>query len=133
MNASELIDEMIANHPDWRGDRLKDIRRIVRETDPEITEEWKWMGSPVWSRGGLICLANPYKDKVKVTFNDGASLPDPDGLFNSGLDGNKWRSIDLYKDDKIKEESFKNLVLSAVALNLSRMKPAKKPRAAAPK
>jgi len=84
-NASELIDELIANLTDWRGETFADVRRIVRDADPEIIEEWKWMGTPVWSCGGIVCIANAFKGKVKVTFYSGASLADPDKLFNNGL------------------------------------------------
>ncbi len=120
MDASEQIDNMIAELTDWRGKILADIRRIVHEADPEIVEEWKWMGSPVWSHSGIVCLANPHKDKVKVTFNDGASLADPDKLFNNGLDGKKWRAIDYSKDDKVRETELKNLVRSGVEFNLAK-------------
>ena len=133
MQAKEMIDDMMNNLHDWRGDTLKNIRRIILETDPEMIEEWKWMGTPVWSHGGIVCLANPFKDKVKVTFNDGASLQDPDGLFNNGLDGKKWRSIDLGKGDVLNEASFKSLVLGAVAYNLAKAKPEGKPRSSAKK
>jgi hypothetical protein len=117
MNASELIDDLITNLADWRGKTFADIRRIIRDADPEIIEDWKWMGTPVWSHDGIVCIANPFKDKVKITFYSGASLADPDKLFNNGLEGKQWRSIDLYKDDIIDESALKNLILSAVDYN----------------
>ncbi len=94
-NASERIDELITNTPDWRGATIAQLRRIMHEADPEIVEEWKWMGSPVFSNRGIVCVVTLLKNKVKVTFNDGARLADPDGVFNAGLDGNKWRAIDI--------------------------------------
>ncbi len=120
MNPSELIDEYIAGFPDWRGKMLASLRRVIRNADPKIIEEWKWMGSPVWSRNGLILVANAHKDKVKLTFAQGASLPDPDKLFNAGLKGNKWRAIDLFEGNKIKKLQLTALINSAVALNLSK-------------
>ena len=125
-NPTQQIDHLIAGLKDWRGTTLASLRRVIREADPDIVEEWKWMGSPVWSRGGIICVANAFKDKVKVTFYEGASLPDPDKLFNNGLDGNKWRTIDLFEKDKINEEALKALVCTAVDHNLAKGKPAKK-------
>jgi hypothetical protein len=122
MGASELIDNLIAELPDWRGKTFADIRRIIREADPEIVEEWKWMGTPVWSHGGIVCVANAFKDKVKLTFYHGASVPDPDKLYNNGLAGKQWRTIDYFKDDKIRERELKNLVRSAVDFNLANMK-----------
>ena len=122
MSASELIDSLVAELTDWRGKMFADIRRIVREADPEIVEEWKWMGTPVWSRGGIICIANAFKDKVKVTFYEGASIADPDKLYNNGLAGKKWRTIDYFKDDKIKEIELRSLVRSAVDYNLAKAK-----------
>lgn len=121
-SASEQIDNLIAGLTDWRGKMMADIRRIVREADPEIVEEWKWMGTPVWSHGGIVCLANPHKAKVKVTFSEGASIADPDNVFNNGLKGNKWRSIDYFKEDKIREKELRNLVRSAVHFNLEKAK-----------
>ncbi|MBI4493093.1 MAG: DUF1801 domain-containing protein [Chloroflexi bacterium] len=122
MNASELIDNLIAELTDWRGKTFADIRRIIREADPEIVEEWKWMGTPVWSHGGIVCIANAFKDKVKLTFYEGASIADPDKLYNNGLEGKKWRTIDYFNDDKIKEPELKNLVRSAVDYNLGKVK-----------
>jgi hypothetical protein len=117
MNPSELIDKRIADLADWRGNTLANIRKVIHDADPEIIEEWKWMGSPCWSHDGLICVANAHKDKVKVTFAQGASLPDPDKLFNNGLDGNRWRAIDLYEGDKIDAGALKNMVRAAAAHN----------------
>ena len=126
MTSSELIDEMLEKLNDWRADTLRIIRKVIKEADPEVVEEWKWRGAPVWSHNGIICVANAFKDKVKMTFNDGASLQDPDKLFNNGLDGNKWRSIDLYEDDKVREDELKSLVRCAVELNQSKAKIKKK-------
>jgi hypothetical protein len=114
MKPSEQIDKLIAGMTDWRGETFAAIRRIIREADSEIVEEWKWMGTPCWSRGGIICIANAFKDKVKLTFYEGASIEDPDKLYNNGLEGKKWRTIDYRKDDKIKERELKDLVRSAV-------------------
>ncbi len=122
MGASELIDNLVAELTDWRGKTFADIRRIIREADPEIVEEWKWMGTPVWSHGGIVCVANAFKDKVKLTFYEGASVADPDKLYNNGLAGKKWRTIDYFKDDKIKEIELRNLVRSAVDYNLAKAK-----------
>lgn len=122
MNASEQIDDLIAKLTDWRGTTFARVRKIIHEADPEIEEEWKWRGTPVWSHSGLVCLANAWKDKVSLTFPEGASLPDPDNLFNAGLGGNKWRTIDIHKDDKIKDDPLKKLVRSAVSQNLEKAK-----------
>ncbi len=100
-SAAALIDEKIKELGDWRGKTLAKVREIIHEADPEIVEEWKWMGSPVWSHDGIIAVANAHKDKVKLTFSHGASLPDPDKLFNAGLEGNAWRAIDFFEGDKI--------------------------------
>jgi hypothetical protein len=129
MNASELIDDYILKLTDWRGTTLADIRRIVHDADPEIVEEWKWRGTPVWSHDGIVCLAKAFKDKVKITFYDGAHLADPGKIFNSELEGNQWRAIDIYKDDKINESSLKTMVNSAVDHNHAKAKTAEKPRA----
>jgi hypothetical protein len=123
MNASDLIDDYIAKLTDWRGKTLSNIRKIIHDADPDVVEEWKWMGSPVWSHDGIICVANAFKDKLKLTFYEGASLPDTNKLFNNGLEGKKWRSIDVFKDDKIDEISLKNLVSSAVAFNQAKVSP----------
>ncbi|RDK07510.1 DUF1801 domain-containing protein [Cupriavidus lacunae] len=122
MNPSERIDELIAGLTDWRGKTLASLRKTFLEADGEIVEEWKWMGSPVWSRDGMIAVANAHKGKVKVTFTNGASLPDPDNLFNAGLDGNKWRAIDLLEGDKVNTRALKNLVRAAIAFNQSKLK-----------
>ena len=121
-SASELIDEMIKELGDWRGKTLASIRKSILEADPEIIEEWKWMGSPVWSHNGIIAVANSHKDKVKLTFSHGARLADPDKLFNAGLAGNAWRAIDLFEGDKINERALKNLVRAAVEYNQSKSK-----------
>jgi hypothetical protein len=129
MNASEQIDELIAKLSDWRGTILADICKIIKDADPGIVEEWKWMGTPAWSHDGLVCLANAFKDKVKLTFLNGASLPDPDRLFNNGLEGKKWRTIDFHKGDKINEILLKALIQAAVDYNHAKVKNADKPPA----
>jgi hypothetical protein len=129
MNASEQIDGLIAKLSDWRGTTLANVRRIIHDADPEIIEEWKWMGSPVWSHDGMVCVANAFKDKVKVTFYLGAHLADPDRLFNNGLEGKQWRTIDIYKDDNINEGSLKALIQAAVDYNHAKVKTANKPPA----
>src|ERR1700681_3325458 len=121
-SASALIDEKIKKLGDWRGKTLAKVREIIHEADPEITEEWKWMGSPVWSHDGIIAVGNAHKDKVKLTFSHGAILPDPDKLFNAGLGGNAWRAIDLFEGDKIDQRALKNLVRAAVDYNQIRLK-----------
>ena len=120
MKPSEQIDELIAGLNDWRGKMLANLRKIIHDSDPEVIEEWKWMDSPCWSRDGLICVANAHKDKLKLTFSQGARLPDPYKLFNAGLEGNRWRAIDLYESDKINEGSLKSLIRSAVAQSLAK-------------
>ena len=130
MNTSEQIDELIAKLSDWRGTTLADIRKIIKDADPEIVEEWKWMGSPAWYHDGLVCLANAFKDKVKLTFLNGASLPDPDRFFNNGLEGKQWRTIDFHKGDKINGTALKALIQAAAAYNHTKVKTAKKPPAA---
>jgi hypothetical protein len=117
MNPSEHIDQLIAELTDWRGKTLASIRQSILEADREIIEEWKWMGSPVWSRDGIIAVANAHKDKVKVTFSQGARLPDPDKLFNAGLGGKVWRAIDLFEGDRIDQRALKNLVRAAIDYN----------------
>jgi hypothetical protein len=131
MNPSERIDELIAGLTDWRGKTLASIRKCFLEADREVIEEWKWMGSPVWSRDGMIAVANPHKDKVKVTFSQGARLPDPDKIFNAGLGGNAWRAIDLFEGDKIDQRALKNLVRAAIAYNQIKLtgKPAARAKA----
>jgi hypothetical protein len=122
MNASERIDQLIAGIADWRGKTFAGIRQAIRETDREIIEEWKWRGTPVWSRDGIIAVANAHKDKVKITFFHGAKLPDPGGLFNAGLEGNKWRALDLFEGDKIDKRGLKNLVRAAIDYNRTHLK-----------
>jgi hypothetical protein len=122
-SASALIDDRIKQLGDWRGKTLEKVRQIVRQADPEIVEEWKWVkptspGTPVWSRGGIVCTGETYKNAVKMTFANGAALKDPSGLFNSSLDGNVRRAIDIHEGDKINEGALKDLIRSAVALNL---------------
>jgi hypothetical protein len=114
---SELIDARIAELDDWRGETLARVRALIREADPEVVEEWKWRGVPVWSHGGIICTGETYKSVVKLTFAKGASLEDPAGLFNSSLEGNTRRAIDLHEGDQIDEQAFKTLILAAVARN----------------
>jgi hypothetical protein len=117
-SASALIDERIKELGDWRGKTLSKLRRLIHEADPEIVEEWKWMGTPVFSHGGIVCTGETYKSVVKMTFARGAALKDPSGLFNSSLDGNVRRAIDVHEGDKIDEAALKDLIRAAVALNL---------------
>ena len=121
-SASAFIDDRIKELADWRGKTLAKVRDIIHQADPEIVEEWKWMGSPVWSRDGMIAVGNAHKDKVKLTFSHGASLPDPDKLFNAGLGGNMWRAIDLFEGDKINERALKNLIRAAIDYNQIKLK-----------
>ena len=126
-NASKQIDKRIRELGDWRGNTLGKVRRIIKEADPDIVEEWKWAkstspGTPVWSHNGGICTGETYKNAVKLTFFKGAALNDPSGLFNSSLDGNVRRAIDIKEDDKIDEAGLKNLIREAVALNLKSKK-----------
>src|SRR6202045_4594700 len=130
MNPSERIDKYITDLADWRGKMLANIRKVMHDADPEVIEEWKWMGSPCWSHDGLICVGNAHKDKVKLTFDRGASLPDPDKLFNAGLEGNQRRAIDFSEGDKINERALKNLVRAAVAYNQTRKSKKKAPASA---
>ncbi len=116
---SRLIDARIKELPDWRGETLARIRKLIKQADPDVVEEWKWRGVPVWSHAGMICTGETYKDVVKMTFAKGASLADPAGLFNSSLDGNTRRAIDIHEGDKIDEKAFKALIREAVALNTS--------------
>ena len=116
---SQLIDERIEELGDWRGQTLSKIRSLVKEVDPEVIEEWKWRGTPVWSDAGMICTGETYKITVKMTFARGASLEDPSHLFNASLDGNVRRAIDFYEGDKVDEKALKELVRAAVALNKS--------------
>ena len=116
---SQLIDARIKKLGDWRGKMLGQLRTLVKEADPEVVEEWKWRGVPVWSHDGLICTGETYKNVVKMTFAKGASLEDPSGLFNSSLEGNTRRAIDFHQGDKIDEKALEALIRAAVALNTS--------------
>ena len=116
---SQLIDARIKELGDWRGEMLSRLRTLVKEADPEVVEEWKWRGVPVWSHDGLICTGETYKSVVKMTFAKGASLQDPAGLFNSSLEGNTRRAIDFHEDEQIDEEALKTLIRAAVTLNKS--------------
>ena len=117
-SASALIDKRIKELGDWRGKTLAKVRQLIKEADPEIVEEWKWRGTPTWSHNGLVCTGETYKSVVKMTFAKGASLNDPSRLFNSSLDGNARRAIDIREDDQINEAALKRLIREAVALNL---------------
>ncbi len=114
---SKLIDARIKELSDWRGERLSRVRALIKQADPDVVEEWKWKGVPVWSHDGLICTGETYKDKVKLTFAKGARLGDPSKLFNSSLEGNVRRAIDLFEDSRIDDAAFKTLIREAVALN----------------
>ena len=116
---SDLITARIAELADWRGDMLARVRKLIHEADPQITEEWKWMGTPVWSRNGIVCTGESYKQVVKLTFAKGASLKDPSRLFNSSLDGNVRRAIDIHEGDEIDGSAIKDLIRAAVSLNLA--------------
>ena len=118
-SASELIDERIAQLGDWRGKTLSRMRKLIKEADPDVVEEWKWMGTPVWSHEGIICTGESYKSIVKLTFAKGASLKDPAKLFNSSLDGNVRRAIDIHEGEEVDAGAFKTLVRAAVTLNTS--------------
>ena len=123
-SAAQLIDGRIKELGDWRGETLARVRRLIKRADPDVVEEWKWRGVPVWSHAGIICTGETYKTVVKMTFAKGASLPDPAGLFNSSLEGNTRRAIDLHEGDKINETALQALIRAAVALNTSlRAKP----------
>ena len=131
-SASSLIDQKIKELGVWRGKTLAKVREIIHQADPDILEEWKWRGTPVWSRSGIVCTGETYKNVVKMTFAKGAALKDPAGLFNSSLEGNTRRAIDIHEDDKVDEAALKDLIRAAVALNLMvRNKP--KPRRASSK
>src|SRR5580658_3974533 len=117
-SASAIIDEKIKQLGDWRGKMLAKVRDIIHKADPEIVEEWKWMGTPVFSHAGIVCTGETYKSVVKMTFAKGAALDDPSGLFNSSLDGNVRRAIDIHEGDKVNEAALKDLIRAAVALNL---------------
>ncbi|MCW3032121.1 MAG: hypothetical protein QOK19_1302 [Solirubrobacteraceae bacterium] len=116
---SELIDGRIAELGDWRGETLAQVRRVIKQADPEVVEDWKWRGVPVWSHAGIICTGETYKKVVKLTFAKGASLDDPSGLFNSSLEGNTRRAIDIHEAEEIDEKALKALIRAAVALNQS--------------
>jgi hypothetical protein len=122
MNPSESIDQLIAGITDWRGKTFASIRKTILAADPNIIEEWKWMGSPVWSRDGMIAVANAHKGKVKLTFAHGAKLDDPDKLFNAGLEGNARRAIDFFEGDKINARALKDLVRAAIHYNQTKLK-----------
>ena len=131
-SASSLIDQRIKDLGDWRGKTLAKVRDLIHKADPEIVEEWKWMGTPIFSHSGIVCTGETYKSVVKLTFAKGAALKDPAGLFNSSLDGNVRRAIDIHEGDKIDEAALKDLIRAAVALNLmARNRP--KPRRASSK
>jgi hypothetical protein len=137
-SASAFIDAKINELGDWRGKMLAKLREIIHKADPEIVEEWKWMGTPVFSHGGIVCTGETYKNVVKMTFAKGAALQDPTGVFNSSLDGNVRRAIDIHEGDKVDEAALKDLIRAAVALNLdvkvkSKAKSKAKPRGASSK
>ncbi|SNT07646.1 hypothetical protein SAMN05216374_2573 [Tardiphaga sp. OK246] len=123
---SALIDTKIKELGDWRGEMLASVRKIIRQAVPDVVEEWKWRGVPVWEQAGIICTGETYKAVVKMTFAKGASLDDPSGLFNSSLDGNTRRAIDIHEGDKLDEKALKALIRAAVALNTSTKKKPKK-------
>jgi len=120
MDASQRIDELIASIPDWRGKTFASVRKAILAADKEIVETWKWMGSPVWERDGILAVANAHKGKVKLTFDKGAFLQDPDQLFNAGLEGNQRRAIDFLEGDKVDAAALKKLVREAIAYNIAR-------------
>jgi hypothetical protein len=133
-SASELISNRIAELADWRGETLARMRQLIKEADPDVVEEWKWMGTPVWSHDGIICTGESYKSIVKLTFAKGASLKDPAGLFNSSLEGNTRRAIDIHEGEEVSKSAFKALVREAIALNSSgKSKPSKKAKSSAPR
>jgi hypothetical protein len=127
-SASALIDEKIKELGDWRGKTLAKVRKLIHDADPEIVEEWKWMGTPVWSHGGIVCTGETYKSVVKMTFSKGAALKDQSRLFNSSLDGNVRRAIDIHEGDRVDEAALKDLIRAAVALNLQGKSKPKPPR-----
>ena len=129
-SASKLISKRIAELGDWRGETLRNMRKLIKDADPDVIEEWKWMGTPVWSHDGIICTGESYKKVVKLTFAKGASLKDPTRLFNSSLDGNVRRAIDIHEGEKLNESAFKALIRQAVAFNLAKKsKQSTKPKA----
>jgi hypothetical protein len=119
-SASELIDKKIADLGDWRGETLKRVRKLIKEADPDVVEEWKWRGTPVWSHDGIICTGESYKSIVKLTFLKGASLKDPAKLFNASLDGNTRRAIDIHEGEELSADAFKALIRAAIVLNAGR-------------
>jgi len=125
-SASELITKRIAELGDWRGKTLSRMRKLIKEADPDVVEEWKWMGTPIWSHDGIICTGESYKNVVKFTFFKGASLKDPARLFNSSLDGNARRAIDIHEGEEVDASAFKELIRAAVALNSSAKKSSKR-------
>ena len=127
-SATELIDKRIADLADWRGRTLGRMRKLIKQADPDVVEEWKWMGTPVWSHDGIICTGESYKSAVKLTFAKGASLKDPTGLFNASLDGNTRRAIDIHEGEELDAAAFKALVREAVALNAAGKSKSKKAR-----
>ena len=133
MTPSQRIDRLIAELTDWRGKTFASVRKAVLEADREIIEEWKWMGSPVWSRDGIIAVCNAHKKWVKLTFDQGAHVPDPDRLFNAGLEGNQRRAVDFLEGDKVNGPALKKLVRAAVAYNQSRKSQRKKKAPAPPR
>ena len=132
MTPSQKIDKKIANLADWRGKVLAAVRKAILAADPGIIEDWKWMGSPVWSKDGIIAVGNAHKDKVKLTFAHGAKIDDPDKLFNAGLGGGTWRAIDMHEGDMINAAALKNLIRTAIAFNAAKTK-TKSPTAKAKK
>ena len=132
-SASALIDGKIRELGDWRGKTLAKVREIIHKADPEIVEEWKWRGTPVFSHGGIVCTGESYKSVVKLTFAKGAALDDPSGLFNSSLEGNVRRAIDIHEDDKLNEAALKDLIRAAVALNLESKPIKRSPNKSRPK
>jgi hypothetical protein len=125
---SQLIDARIRELSDWRGQTLARVRALIKQADPDVIEEWKWRGVPVWSHGGIICTGETYKSAVKLTFAKGASLEDPSDLFNSSLEGNTRRAIDLHEGDRIDEKALQALIRAAVALNTSTARPVRSPK-----
>ena len=133
-SASALIDNRIKELGDWRGKTLARVRELIHAADPEIVEEWKWMGTPIFSHDGIVCTGETYKSVVKMTFAKGAALKDPASLFNSSLEGNVRRAIDIHEGEKINEKALKDLIRAAVALNVKgKTKPAPKPKAKSPR
>lgn len=114
---SKLIDRYIASIGGWQGERMAQVRRLMHEADPDIVEEWKWMGTPTWSHDGVVAVAGPMKEKVKVTFSRGAHLPDPHKVFNNGLGGKEWRALDIFESDSIKESALREIIREAVKFN----------------